>query len=208
VLFLILLSVGQSACHNPDAVLQRVFDDREMVMVNRIIDYYDSCVWSQTDRSLPLKQAYRQFLDKNCPVLDEKAYTIIPPKEEVIHFFGTLDREAVYALFTVRDTFYLYHPRTGELVRATPYNYRIQPCYKYTDLLKILSTRSEFFAAYHKKTLITGNVSLVTHAVIYQSYPEDNPGGKYLPYKADFDFSKKEERFTCIIALLFAYDYI
>jgi uncharacterized protein YfbU (UPF0304 family) len=208
--FCLLLAI-LTACSSPDAVLQQVFDDKEMVMVNQVIDYYDDYVWSKTDRSLPIEQAYRQFMNKNCLLaVNEEIWSFSPSKEERVRFFDTVDMKMLSGFYHVRDTFYLYSRQTKEVVQAVycPYSFDLVADGKYLELLKFLSSRSKFYAAYYDATNGVGDISPNTYEVIFKSYPENNPEGIYLTYKADFDFSKKEERFVCIVPFLFINEQI
>ena len=153
-MFLLLMLLGQGlSCSTPESALDKVFDNTQLVTVNRIIDFYDNFVLSRTDKKLSIDKAYLDFLNTNCPKAIESGYLdiLIPDRNDKVNFYKTLDREELSEIYVIQDTVKLFDRNKKEPINTyLPYSFRLNTQGKYVELLKLLATRNDFYKEYYK----------------------------------------------------------
>jgi len=179
-----------------DAVLKQAFDEKEIVLINQIISYCDDYVLSKTDKNKSIKDAYQEFLTVNGPLAIEAGDGISFPLD--VAFFETLDKDVLAKLFEVTDTLYRWIPERG-IVKAeySPYQLEVNLTHKYSDFLKILSTRNDFYSSYYKGFNVAGGISPSMYSKILDAFSKESE------YKETFDFSRKEDRFAFIVPFIY-----
>lgn len=180
------------SCKSPDNTLKKVFNADELITVNKIIDFYDNFVLSNTSKNLKIEDAYRQFLSKNCPLVEKSGdmSLLLPDEKEKLDFFSTLDRKALEEIYRITDTLKYYNRFKKEFVKVyQPYSFSLNTQGKYYDLLKLLAKRNEYFKEYLNSIDLAGDLSPSNYRAILHGYK-------------NIDFSKKEERLVLIVNLL------
>lgn len=177
---------------SPDNTLKKVFNADQLITVNKIIDFYDNFVLSKTSENLKIEDAYRQFLDNNCPLVEKSGDMSrqLPDEKEKLDFYSTLDRKALEEIYGITDTVKYYNRFKKEFVKVyQPYSFVLNTQGKYYDLLKLLAKRNEYFKEYLNSIEVAGDLSPSNYIAILHGYK-------------NIDFSKKEERLVLIVNLL------
>ena len=188
--FVLLNIITACSASDPDAVLKQVFNEKEVILVNQIISYYDNYVLSKTDENKSIKDAYQAFMSKNAlSALKAGDLTIFATsRKELTALFETLDNDVFSNLFNIDEN----------------YPYQVQIIYpKYLEFMKVLSTRNDFYFSYYNKFEAVGDISPSIYSDIFSMYDEHPEGKKY---SETFDFSKKEDRFSFIIPFLVTHE--
>jgi len=177
---------------SPDNTLKKVFNADELITVNKIIDFYDNFVLSKTSENLKIEDAYRQFLDNNCPLVEKSGdlSCLLPDVKEKLDFYSTLDKKNLEEIYAIADTVKYYNRAKGEFEKVyQPYSFMFNTQGKYYDLLKLLSKRNKYFKEYLESIDFVGDLSPSNYMAILDGYRNIN-------------FNKKEERLVLIVNLL------
>jgi len=198
---LVLLNII-TACNtsDPDAVLKQAFDEKEVILINQIISYYDNYVLSKMGKNKLIKDAYQEFLTENGPSAEKKGDMSIfcLVGEERIAFLETLDRDVLANLFDISDTIYWYANRVFIETEYKPY-YQLDVIYhRYLDFLKLLSARNDFYYSYCESLELCGDISPTTYGDILFAFDNEHLEHRR-KYNETFDFSRKEDRLAFII---------
>ena len=191
-----------------DAFLKQVFDEKEVILVNQIIRYYDNFVLSKTDQNKSIEDAYLEFATVNVTLAEKEGNLALlaPSREERIAFFDTLDKDVLSNIFQITDTIYWYS--SGVVVEADYYPYQFSTgSLKYLDFMKTLSTRNDFFSSYHNGIENFGDIPPSVYGNIFRAYNNENDSPEHVKkFNEAFDFSKKEDRFAFIVPFLISLD--
>ena len=185
---------------DPDAFLKKSFDEKDMVLVNQVIDYYDNFVLSKTGQKKSIKDAYQEFVTENAPLSEKQGSlsNFIPSRENRLAFFETLDKDVLSKFFHIRDTLF-WHSKEG-FVEAEYYPYQFSSTNtKYLNFIKSLSTRNEFYSSYNEEIELFYGFSPAVFATIIKTYSNEHEK----KFSEAFNFSKKEDRFVFIATFLF-----
>jgi len=180
------------ACNTSDKILSKVFDERELITVNQIIDFYDNFVQKNTGDSLQIDKAYLKFLSINCPVATKtlQLTTLLPSSTEELNFYSKLDKETLKEIFIISDSVNGYSRKEKKQISVyQPFTFKLNTKGQYYKLLKILSERNEFYKNYFNSLNCVGDLGIKNYTAILTKY-------------RDIDFSKKEERLVLIVNLL------
>ena len=181
-----------------DNILETLFDKHQLITVNKIIDFYDKFVIQQTENTIFIDKAYNDFLNKNCPIAIESGNLslLLPPKNLKFDFYKTLDKDAFKEIFVICDSIKYFNRNKKEWTYLyQPYSFSLNIQGQYFQLLKVLSSRNDFFNSYFKSVETCGDLSPANYSAIMTEFK-------------NIDFSKKEERLVLIINLLHGQDAI
>ena len=193
-------NAGQTS--DTDATFKTVFDEKEVALINQVINYYDNFILSKTDKKKPIKDAYLDFITENASLVeilgDLSLFT--PLREDNVAFFNTLDRDVLSNLFRISDTIYWYS--SGNLIEEEfiPFQQFDINFPRYFDFMKILSTRNDFYTDYFNFVDAIGDLPSAAFAISVYS---NNDYFERKKYNEAFNFSKKEDRFAFIVPFLF-----
>jgi hypothetical protein len=193
LLFVLLL--GQlTSCQVPDNILKNVFNNRELQTIDKIIEYYDNFVISQTDEKLPIDKAYIVFLDKLNPSVEEigDMSLLLPDTNQRFKFFKTIDKKSLSEIYNIQDSVTIYRKtdKGKTLIKEyKPFTFSLNCQGKYLNLLKELSKRNAFFKNYYQNILACGDICPTNYSAILKGYNSIN-------------FNKREERLVLIVNFL------
>jgi len=193
LLVILLAGVLFQTCSGQGNLLDKVFDDEQVVTIEQIIDFYDEFVVANSDQCKTIEEAYLFFLNNRCPeiILIGDFSPLIPDEKEKFAFFNTLDKNALLEIFFILDSVRVYNKTTKEFeIKAVPYYFSFNSIGQYTKLLEELSTRKDFFKQYYQGVIACGDLCPTTYASLITDYKK-------------IDFNKKEERITFIVPFLF-----
>lgn len=191
---IVVLVIGLFAsCSHQDKTLNEVFNNNQLVTINRIIDFYDNFVLKQTGNKLSIDKAYEDFLSNTCPVVIETGNIniLLPERKERLKFFKSLDKEALKEIYIINDTVSIYNSNERILNAYQPFSFNINMDGKYFELLEILSKRNDFFKSYFEFVETSGGLNPQTYSHILKGF-------------RNIDFTRKEERLVLIVSLLYA----
>jgi hypothetical protein len=204
---LIIITACKTSGADTDAFLKQVFDEKEVILVNQIIRYYDNFVLNKTDQNKSIEDAYLEFATKNVTLAEKEGNLdlLAPSREERVAFFDTLDKDVLSNIFRITDTIYWYSsPKVVVEAEYYPYQF-LTGSLKYLDFIKALSTRNDFYSYYHNGLKATGDISPTIYGSILMQYNNEYPE-HVKKFNEAFDFSKKEDRFAFIVPFLISMD--
>ncbi len=175
-----------------DDILGKVFTEKELVTIDKIIQFYDQFVLSETNHLMPIEKAYVEFFGSAKLIIknSEDLHLLAPSRNERINFYKTLDECSLSEIFTVDDTLKVrFRGSKEEHSLYSPYSFTLNLSGKYVIFLKELSTTNHFFKAYYESIEICGDICPTNYSLILSDYKE-------------VDFSKKEQRLVIIISFL------
>ena len=188
VLFLgLLMSFKKS-----DDLLTNYFNESEIKTIEKIIQYFDDFVISQTTNQLPIDKAYIAYFEKMHTSIEKVSdfKMFMPSIDERIVFYNTLDKKTLSEIYVIRDTLTIRFRGENKPRKVySPYSFDLNLHGKYSDFLKELSLRNDFFKIYYETIQVAGDIAPNLYAKILH---ENN--------KIDFD--DREERLVVIITLL------
>lgn len=180
------------SCANNEDIIRKTFTDNESVTVNKIIEFYDDFIYSQTDKTYRIEKAYLDFLKKTIPLTIQSGdlSPLVPEKNDKLIFYRTLNRNALSEIYDITDTVVVFSRSSKEYEKIyRPFSFSLNYSGKYIDFLKKLSNRNSFFEDYYESIMVAGGISPVSFSLI-------------LTYYENIDFSRKEERLVYIITIL------
>ncbi len=143
-----------TSCVNKKDTINKVFTKKEIQTIDKIINFYDSFVYSKSNIEFTIGKAYLTFLNKTCPLVDENGGDIsplIPERTNKIILYNSLDRNVLSDIFDIRDSINAYNRKTKEYIKIyMPYTFSINYQGKYIEFLKKLSKRNPFFEEYYQ----------------------------------------------------------
>lgn len=180
------------SCSTQEDTLVKVFDNKQLGTVYKIIEFYDSFVLSKTNKKISIDKAYIDFLNTNCPKVIEfgDLGILMPKRNEEVNFYKTLDRKDLSEFYIIQDTLKLIDRKINKTVKKYyPYYFTLNTKGKYIKLLKLLALKNDFYKEYLKTIEFMSDLSPGSYAMILMDYKK-------------MDFKKKEERLVLIINLL------
>jgi hypothetical protein len=182
------------SCKKQNDLLTQVFNQTDLQTIDKIIEYYDAFVISQTSNLLSVDKAYIEFFEKNNSILKQAdgIYKLRPKQDQLLDFYKTLDKNVLSEFYNIKDTLTIHFRGENNFRKVySPFSFDLNLTGKYFDLLKELSSRNDFFKKYFENIQNAGDISPVNYAMILLDYNK-------------IDFSKKDERLVVIINLLHA----
>lgn len=154
-IFLSLISLTSSLSEangqNNDSVeCEKVFNNDEIMTINRIIEFYNSIVLANTFDHSSIGNAYYQYLDslkQSIPEFSNAKYAT--PEKIRTWFFVSLNQQHLNEFYEISDSInYIW--KTEHKTIHSPYILSLKYPSKYVDFLKILSYQSDFMKEYYE----------------------------------------------------------
>ena len=181
-----------TSCKKSDDLLTNYFNKSEIKTIEKLIQYFDDFVITQTSNQLPIDKAYIAYFEKIKPSIGQAAdfNMFLPSIDERIELYKTLDKEILSEIYDIRDTVTIRFRGEDEPRKVySPYSFDLNLHGKYADFLQELSLKNDFFKSYYEIIQVAGDIAPTLYAKILH---ENN--------KIDFD--NREERLVVIISLL------
>lgn len=191
-LALILLILQKASCQN-QSILFEYFNDKEIIEVHKIIDYYDSFVLSFYDNEISLDRAYTDFLKKTTlKSLEEGDLSyLIPNEEERIIFFNSLDKKNLSRIYIYSDSIEVYNIKNEAKRKINvPYYFSYNSRGTYSNFIKKLSEKKTFYKNYFYWIDSSGDFTPSLYQLLLTRFGE-------------IDFNIKEEKLSFIIPFIF-----
>ena len=190
---LCLVFLGQlMSCKESDDLLTKHFNKSEIKTIEKIIQYFDDYVISQTSNQLTIDKAYTTYLNKMKASIEKASdYDLfLPSIDNRIEFYRTLDKNILSEIYNIKDTLTVnFRGENGPQKVYSPYSLSLNLHGKYFDFLKDLSLKNDFFKSYYENIQVAGDISPTHYSKILHEHSE-------------IDFNNREERLVVIISLL------
>ena len=187
--YLIILSfILFFSCQRNDVVLSKVFDQQEMIEVDRIIQYYDNFIQAQTDnKGENLSHEYQTFLQLNTILAQEgnDMDVLRPSLNAQIALFSTMESSFVEEIFQLKA----FNDHIGVHVEDSNPPLHINPNGKFVNYIQELAKVKPLFAPCAKELSEKGDVGTQCYQTLLTNYPQIN-------------FNSKDERFAFIVCML------
>ncbi len=188
-----LIFLGQLiSCKKSDDLLTNHFNKSEINTIEKIIQYFDDYVISQTGNQLTIDKAYTAYLEKIKSSVEKSSDLdlFLPAIDDRIDFYETLDKNILSEIYDIRDTLTIHFRGENEPRKCySPYSFNLNLQGKYFDFLKDLSYKNDFFKSYYETIQVAGDISPTSYSKILNEHSE-------------IDFDNREERLIVIISLL------
>ena len=180
------------SCKKSDDLLTTYFNKSEIKTIEKLIQYFDDYVITQTSNQLTIDKAYIAYFEKIKPSIEEATdfNMFLPSIDDRILFYKTLDKNILSEIYDIRDTLTIRSRGENEPRKVySPYSFDLNLHGKYSDFLKELSLRNDFFKSYYETIQVAGDIAPTLYA-------------KILHENSEIDFDNREERLVVIISLL------
>jgi hypothetical protein len=180
------------SCKKSDDLLTNYFNKSEIKTIEKLIQYFDDYVITQTSNQLTIDKAYIAYFEKIKPAIAQAAdFSIfLPSIDDRILFYKTLDKNILSEIYNISDTLtIIFRGETEPRKVYSPYSFKLNLHGKYSDFLNELSLRNDFIKSYYEIIQLAGDITPSLYAMILH---ENN----------EIDFDNSEERLVVIISLL------
>jgi len=187
LIVLLFSSLFLVSCQSSKSVINQVFNEQEANTINKIIDYYDAYVLSFYKDSIPIDKAYKKFISFATPISENTSnFILLPPEYMQVPFVNSLDKNSLSELYIIRDSVKIF-----DTVIKVPYDFTLNHRGKFIHkYLKKLSRRNEILKDYYRGTILAGDITPITYAMLMHDYEK-------------FNFNNRDERFAFIAAFFF-----
>jgi len=172
--------------------MRKIFTGEEIATLDSLIGFFDHYVQARSGNTPDIETTYLRFLEEHLPVVKESGdwNAILPPVEERIAYYETLNREVLSEIFHIRDSVTVRYPGKAESVMIhSPWHFTLNFEGRFVRFLEALSRENPFFQRFYDQVMVCGDICPTNYAQIMSNYPE-------------IDFGSKEQRLALAVSLL------